>query len=413
MRILILNHAVPFPPVGGGDLRTYHLTRALARRHEVTVVGFSSDDPRVAPPFPAETVEIRWDWPPAYQTMHGADLDAARAAYEELLASDEPWFVSCMASELLEETILSLGKRGFDLALIEHTNMARFLPVLPMNLPVILDLHNVHSLMALREAGESTGADAEQAQREAERTRRFESWAAAQAAVCLVVSEAEAEAARRHLNARNVRVVPNGVDTFHFQPDGEAGEDGCLLFSGTMDYAPNIAGVEFFVTQIWPLIRREIPHAKFHIVGARPTPAVLRLAGADVVVHGRVPDMAAYFRQAAVVVVPLLHGGGTRLKILEAAASGRAVVSTPLGAEGLDLCDGRELLLAAEPAAFAEAVLTLLRSPQRRVEIGRWARRAAQRYDWEDIGDNLLQIVKEVAARSAVATEAIATGSVA
>jgi glycosyltransferase involved in cell wall biosynthesis len=164
-----------------------------------------------------------------------------------------------------------------------------------------------------------------------------------------------------------------------------------------MDYAPNVAAVEYFVDKIWPLIRKEVPASTFHVVGARPTPAVVRLAGKGVEVHGAVPDMGPYFRKAAVVVVPLLHGGGTRLKILEAAASGRAVVSTPLGAEGLDLADGRDVLLAGGPDEFARTVVSLLRDPVRQRELGRHARRAAERYEWGGIGKTLLAIVDEVA----------------
>jgi sugar transferase (PEP-CTERM/EpsH1 system associated) len=395
MRILTLNHAVPFPPIGGGDLRTFHLLRALARRHEVTVVGFSCDDPREPAPFPVETAEVDWDWPPLYRAMHGGDPEASRAAYEELLASDEPWFVSWLASAAMDDLLRRVGRRGFDLALVEHSNMARYLPALPARLPKVLDFVDLHTLMRQRKAEADDGPERDLTHREAERTRRFESRVASRASVCLAVSEAEAEAARRLLGAADVRVVPNGVDTTRFRPAEGAGEDGYLLFTGTMDYAPNVAAAEHFVAQVWPLIRREVPGVTFHVVGARPTPAVLRLAGDGVEVHGQVPDMGPYFRQAAVVVVPLLHGGGTRLKILEAAASARAVVSTRLGAEGLDLADGRDLLLADAPADFARAVVGLLRDPFRRAEMGRQARIAAERYDWEGIGNTLLGIVEE------------------
>jgi glycosyltransferase involved in cell wall biosynthesis len=401
MRVLILNHAIPFPPVGGGDLRTYHLLRALARRHQLTVAGFGPDGPRTAPPFAAEVVEVGWEWPPLYQAMWGDDPDRARAAYEELLGSEEPWFVSCMASAALENAVRDLARRGFDLALVEHTNMARYLPALPAGLPTVLDLHNVHALIARREAEGRDGPERELARQEASRTRRFEAWAAARCDLCLAVSDPEARAARRLLGVADVRVVPNGVDTAQLRPAPGPGEDGYLLFTGTMDYAPNVAAVEFFVRRVWPLVRRAVPAATFHVVGARPTPAVLRLAGDGVEIHGGVADMGPYFGRAAVVVVPLLQGGGTRLKILEAAASARAVVSTPLGAEGLDLTDGRELLLARGPEDFAAAVVGLLRDPGHRQELGRQARRAAERYDWDDIGEAFLGLVDRVVARRA------------
>jgi glycosyltransferase involved in cell wall biosynthesis len=400
MRILFLNHVAPFPPFSGGDIRTYHLVRRLASRHEVTVVGFRSGRRFHYPPFPVRVIEVPYQTPPLWRQMHGSDKACALEAAERLATCDEPWFVSCMASPTMTDALRDLGRQRFDLAVIEHTDMARFLPDLPAGLPCVMNLHNVHALMAQREATEKTGADAERAQREAERTRRFESWAVGRCDVSLAMSDAEADAARRLLGCRDVRVVPNGVDTRHFLPGAGPGEEGHLLFAGSMGYGPNVEAVQHFVSGIWPLVRREVPEATFHIVGAQPAPEVEALAGDGVEVHGRVPDMGPYFRQAAVVVVPLLHGGGTRLKILEAAASARAVVSTPFGAEGLDLRDGQELLLADAPADFARAVVGLLRDPRRRLEMGRHARRAAQRYDWEGIGSTLLDIVAEVGGRS-------------
>jgi glycosyltransferase involved in cell wall biosynthesis len=409
MRILTINHAIPFPPVSGGDQRTYQLVRGLAKRHEVTVVGFGADDdPYVPPPFPVECVRCGWEQPPLYQQMWGADVEAARAARDRLDSSDEPWFVSARESSTFEKTLRRLCRQDFDLALIEHSDMARFLNALPPEMPKILDLVDLHTLMVRREAEEKIGAEWEWLGREAERVRRFESWAASRCALCLAVSGQEAEAARALLGEADVRVVPNGVDTSHFRAASGPGQDGYLLFTGTMNYEPNVEAVQHFVAEIWPLIQRQIPQATFHIVGAYPTPEVEALAGGGVEVHGSVPDMAPYFRQAAVVVVPLLHGGGTRLKILEAAACSRAVVSTPLGAEGLGLANGREVLLADGPDDFADTVVRLLRDPARRRELGRHSRRAAQRYDWQGIGDSLLAIAEEITDRRRAGAGAVA-----
>lgn len=402
MRILTINHAVPFPPLGGGDLRTYHLVRALAKRHEVTVVGFHSDEERTIPPFPVETVECRWDWPPLYQQMQSADDAVSQAACQRLVHEDsEPWFVSWIASAEMEETLRRLTRRDFDLALIEHSNMARFLNALPARLPKVLDLHNVHTLMALREAEEKSGEEADLARREAERTRRFETWAVSRCATCLAVSGREAKAVHDLLGGSRICVVPNGVDTIAFTPAEGHEAAGYLLFTGTMDYAPNVEAVQHFVGDVLPLVRQKVPGVTFHIVGARPTLPVFGLNGkGGVVVHGQVVDMAPYFREASVVVVPLLHGGGTRLKILEAAACGKAIVTTALGMEGLDFRHGEELLVADSAAEFARAVVALLADPERRRQLGRRARRAAERYDWDRIGAGLLEIMDGIAQRS-------------
>jgi glycosyltransferase involved in cell wall biosynthesis len=396
MRILTINHAIPFPPVSGGDQRTYHLVRALARRHDVTVVGFGADDDAyVAPPFPVSCRRCPWEMPALYQQMWSADVEAARAARDQLDRAPEPWLISATESPAFEATLRDLCRGGFDLALIEHSNMARFLPALPAEMPKVLDFVDLHTLMVRREVEENPGPDGEWLVREAERMRRFESWAVENCTLCLAVSHTEAEVVRSVLGAPDVRVVPNGVDARAYGTVMGPGQDGYVLFTGTMNYDPNVEAVQYFVRDVWPLVRREVTRATFHIVGAYPTPDVEALAGDGVEVHGRVPDMAPYFRSAAAVVVPLLHGGGTRLKILEAAACARAVVSTPLGAEGLDLRDGQELLLARGAEEFARAVVGLLRDPERRLELGRHARNAAQRYDWDGIGEKFLDIVDE------------------
>ncbi len=232
MRILVISHVAPFPAVSGGDWRTYHLVRRLAARHEVTVVAFKSGTPFAPPPFSVRVHDVSWQIPPLYQDMHSANPEVSQAAYERLLyETEEPWIVSSVASERMEETLRGLAREGFDLALIEHTNMARLLRALPPRLPKILDLVDVHTLMALRQGEEE--AD----RREAERTCRFESWAAAGCTLCLAVSEREAKAVRTLLGVSHVRVVPNGVDTAHFIPTQGQEADAQLLFTGTMNYA--------------------------------------------------------------------------------------------------------------------------------------------------------------------------------
>jgi glycosyltransferase involved in cell wall biosynthesis len=358
MRVLILNNMIPFPPVGGGDLRTYHLVRALAWRHEVTVVGFACDDARVPPSFPVRTFDHSWEWPLLYRDMLFGDDPVSQVAYDRLLnETDEPWFVSCRQSAGMEELLRRVGREGFDLVLIEHTNM--------------------------------------------ERTRRFERQAALQCALCLATSEHEAEAARRLLDIDHVRVVPNGVDTALFAPAEDAPTEGYILFTGSMDYAPNVEAACYFAREVLPLVRRQAPAASLHIVGTRPKAEVLALACDDVVVHGFVPDMRPYYREAALVVAPLLRGGGTRVKILEAAACAKAVVSTTLGAEGLDLRPGADIVLADTAETFAAAVTRLLVDPMRCRRLGRSARAAALPYDWDGIGGQFLQMVEELAESTA------------
>jgi glycosyltransferase involved in cell wall biosynthesis len=203
-------------------------------------------------------------------------------------------------------------------------------------------------------------------------------------------------AARRLLGIDHIRVVPNGVDTDMFVPAEDVPTEGYLLFTGKMNYAPNGEAACYFAREVLPLVRLQMPTARLHIVGAEPGEEVKALACDDVVVHGFVPDVRPYYREAAVVVVPLLRGGGTRLKILEAAACAKAVVSTTLGAEGLELRTGANIVLADSAETFAAEVVGLLGDPARCRCLGRAARAAALRYEWDDIGGHLCGIVEEL-----------------
>jgi glycosyltransferase involved in cell wall biosynthesis len=405
MRILVVNHVIPFPPISGGDLRAYQLIKALAMSHDVTVVGFTCGAPVEPPIFPARIFEYPYETPTLWKEMTCGNAQVWRPAYEKLLnETEEPWSVSCMRSEGLEDLLRRVGRESFDLFVIHHSNMARFLPALPPDIPKILDFVDLHALMAERAAeaassadGEAAWRDEEEARHEAERTRRFERHAASQCELCLVTSEHEADAARRLLGIEHIRVVPNGVDTVLFTPAESAPREGYILFTGTMNNASNAEAAHYFARKVLPLVRKQTPHARFHIVGADPGEEVKGLASDSVVVHGRVPSVVPYFQEATVAVVPLLRGGGTRLKILEAAACAKAVVSTTLGAEGLNLRPGVDIVLADSAETFAGEVARLLRDPARCRRLGRAARQCVQAYDWAGIGKRFCDLAAETA----------------
>ena len=388
MRILVLNSEIPFPPITGAQLRTFNLLKALSAEHDLTLVGFSwdsSDAPTICP-FPVEVIRVRWVRPEIYSKMHGDNSAASRAAYRYLACEcSEPWFVSYYDSPAMAEVLWSLKPRSFDVILIEHSFMARFLPSMPPGVPKVLDMHNVHTLMAWRRVEEKSGPEKDDAMKEFERTRTFERMVCRSCQLCLCCSEQDAEAARSFLNIQHVKVIPNGVDTMVMASSDVPETPGFLLFTGMMNYEPNVEAVRYFVSDILPLIQAKWPQVSFHIAGANPPQDITALASDRVFIHGFVPDMRPYFDQAAVVVVPLLHGGGTRLKILEAAACGKAIVSTPLGAEGLNFVDGRDLLLADSAGAFAQAVVELLSDPCRRHKFSKWSRRATESYEWSKI----------------------------
>jgi glycosyltransferase involved in cell wall biosynthesis len=392
MRILVVAPDCPFPPVGGGQLRIYHCLRALAGRHDLTLVAFDWGRKADPPPFPLRVVEVPWTMPPLYEEMLYGAGEVSRRAHAELARTGEPFLVSYYQSADMEEALRRVTRDPFDLIILENSFMARFLPALPPAVPKVLVLYDVHSRMEMRRAADPGDPEAEHA--DPERMLAFERWAAGQCALCVAVSQSEADAARSLLGAARVAVVPNGVDTQYFTPAAGPGRPNRLLFTGSMNYWPNVRAVQFFCGEILPLIRARAPEAHLHVVGTSPTPEVRGLASDHVTVVGAVPDMRPHYAEAAVVVVPLRDGGGTRLKILEAAACAGAMVSTTVGAEGLEFCPGRDLLIADKPPAFAEAVLRLLGDEPGRSGMGRAARSAALRYDWETIGAEYRRLVE-------------------
>jgi glycosyltransferase involved in cell wall biosynthesis len=384
---LIVSTELPSAPMTGGRIRTDQLARALAQLGPVTIAGFTLEDdpaPLLAPP--PRAVGVPWQAPPLYAQMQSADRAASRRAYE-LLAdhAPEPWIVSCYESAALRATIRALCAEHLDLVIIEHSLMGAYLDEVPSGVPTVLDLHNLH----WREAQRAVRRGLEHP-REAERVRRFEEQLIRRCTMTLAVSEPEATVARRLVPDARVEVVPNGVHSSFFVARRSAGASGYMLFTGLMNYAPNVEAVEWFAAEILPRVDGGV----LHVVGSRPSDEVRALASERLLVHGEVPDTRPFQRQAQVVVVPLRAGAGTRLKILEAAACGNAIVSTALGAEGLEFVPGRDLVIADSPAEFADAVNEVLRDDHLRSRLGQSARAAAEKYRWELIGGRLLELVR-------------------
>jgi sugar transferase (PEP-CTERM/EpsH1 system associated) len=216
--------------------------------------------------------------------------------------------------------------------------------------------------------------------------------------VVTCVSEIDRDLLQGACPDQPIEVIPNGVDTVLYQPDPDAEEPATLIYTGSMDWYPNEDAVVYFADEILPKIQAEHPDVQFYIVGKSPTEWVEQLAGLPgVIVTGRVDEIKPYIGRATVYVVPLRIGGGTRLKILEAAAMGKAVVSTQVGAEGLHLVDEEAIFIADDPSHFADAVNRLIADPALRRQIGEGARQHVEaEYDWQRIGERLHRLYESV-----------------
>jgi sugar transferase (PEP-CTERM/EpsH1 system associated) len=286
-----------------------------------------------------------------------------------------------------------IATRRFDLVVCDFLFPAVNLPArLPC--PAVIFTHNVESEIWRRHAETKWFPARLLYILQYRRMLRFEGRTLRRFDAVLAVSDADRQTfARAYPNAirEPVHVVPTGVDTAYFVPGASDPASRSIVFTGSMDWLPNEDAMCYFVREVLPLVRAEEPSATLSIVGRAPTPSVRKLAvEAGVTVTGGVPDVRPYVRGAAVYIVPLRIGGGTRLKIFEAMAMGKAIVSTAVGAEGLPVTEGEHLLLADEPHAFARDIVRLMRDGHRRNELERAARAfVVAAYDWSAVAGAL------------------------
>jgi sugar transferase (PEP-CTERM/EpsH1 system associated) len=395
MRILWLKSDLLLPLDKGGKLRTWHLMRHLARRHDITYLAFAEPDRTAADVLGMYEVASRVETVPRTESEKRSWRFYADAATH--LASPLPYAVGKYHSRAYARRVRELlAEQPFDLIVCDFlfpaVNLPRRLPC-----PAVIFTHNVESEIWRRHAETKTNLVARTLYGiQHRRMLEYEGRALARFDGVLAVSDADRNTFRRLYPdsiRRQVHVVPTGVDTGFFEPStaDEAEQDRSLVFTGSMDWLPNEDAMLFFCRDVLPLIRAQEPDVTLAIVGRAPTPAVVRLGEQPgITVTGRVDDVRPFVRKAGVYVVPLRIGGGTRLKIFEAMALGKAVVSTGVGAEGLPVTNGQHLLLADEPRTFARSVVRLLRDAGRRRELGATARElVVTQYDWSAVAGQL------------------------
>jgi polysaccharide biosynthesis protein PslH len=300
---------------------------------------------------------------------------------------------------------LSSGR--FDVAICDFLHPTMNFPA-KLPIPCLLFQHNVESALWQRMATTETNPLRKASYAlEAARMSRYEQRALGRFHHIIAVSENDRQQMLEMDPSVEITVVPTGVDIEQFQvaPPSSAAPPR-IVFTGSMDWEPNIDAVEYFCEQIWPRVLAEFPDAIFQIVGRHPFEKVLRLASKSVQVTGTVPSVTDYLRDATVVVVPLRIGGGTRLKIYEAMAMGKALVSTSIGAEGLTFQNARDLLLADEASSFAEAILLFLRDAQVRRRFEQAAVQQAAQFDWSVVAAQFADVLKRVASSAASGRQA-------
>ncbi len=386
MRILWVKVDGLWPLDSGGRLRSFHIIAELARRHRVTVVtahGPQDDPGGLAAPLAAceRVISLPYAAP-----RHGS-ARFARALVRSWL-SPLPVHIRKWRSPAVRKQVTRLLRaEPFDLCVADFLITT---PNVPLEGPVatVLFAHNVeHMIWKRLSRAESRPWRRALLELEWRKMRRYEARTCTRLPLTVAVSEADRSVLAAQAPRARIRAVPTGVDTAYYTPNGSREQSGALVFTGAMDWFPNEDGIAHFVEVVFPRIRAAAPDASLTVVGRNPGPRVQRLAAVPGVrVTGTVNDVRPYVARGAVYVVPLRVGGGTRLKIFEALAMGKAVVSTSVGAEGLPLAPGTHFVQADDPAQFADAVVALLGDPARRRALGGAGRSLVeQRYSWSHV----------------------------
>jgi sugar transferase (PEP-CTERM/EpsH1 system associated) len=385
MKLLFLSPYLPYPPKSGGPRRVYGLIRELSRRHDVTLLAFTAPGEASAEALQAtrqicaevvtvenNKVDRALDW----KRKRGIQLRSLIHAhsYERLIYHNAKF-------QLAIDTLVTRG--NFDVITAEFAHMAGYR--LPRNSRLVLDEHNIEYDILWRTAT-AEGLSVRKLYNWVNylKFRREERAAWQRFDGITLTSERDEEMLHRDAPKKPTAVIPNGVDTEYFRPTPVPVEPGTILFFGAINYYPNTEGLLFFLDEIFPRIKHRHPNARVWIVGQLPPASIANRASEDVTVTGLVDDIRTYLERAAVVIAPLRIGGGTRLKIVEAMSMGKAIVSTRIGAEGLDVNNNEHILLADTPEDFANQVARVLNDAAFARRIGEAARsRAESLYTWQ------------------------------
>ena len=428
MQVLWVSHAVPYPPKAGFLLRAYHLLKGVANRHEVDLVAFVQEPwlKTIYGDVEKGLAEARRELGALCRSVHFIPIRSMqgrfarhRTALRALLTGRSyttTWLDQPDALQLIAELT---RKHRYDLAHFDTIGLAPLARAIPDQVAT-LGHHNIEShLFTRRSQTERSSFQRWYFAREGRLLRAAEKAAATRFHTHLTCSDLDSERLREIEAGVRIECVPNGVDCDYFSPGAGspgAGSPGAgspdrqpempnsFTFIGTLNWHPNSDAMMFFLRDVWPQLRREIPDATLDIVGANAPAELVELAARSpgARMHGFVPDVRPYLARASVFVCPIMDGGGTKLKVLDAFSSGKAVLAHPIGLEGIDATPGVDVEVASTPAEFIARAKVLFADPGYRARLGARARELAMaKYSFAAIAANLAAIMERAAADKA------------
>lgn len=392
MKILFVANRVPYPPFRGDKLKIYNLAKRLSVHHEIHLITFAESK---------EDYNYCEELGKLFRQVHIISLPKWQSYLNCLIAvfSNIPFQVAYFKSLKMNRLVQDfLSKNEIDIIHTQHLRMAQFTSEIEM--PKILDLPDAFSLYWKRRIENQTNTFKRFFEKiEFKRLYKFEGEIVKNFNLGLVCSREDLNYMKEEHGSSNIDLLRNGVDLDTFKSDGhDYSKNTTLLFTGNMDYAPNVDAVGYFVKDIFPIITSKFPNVKFIIAGQRPVKQVLDLKADNIEITGFIPDLKVMYQQASIVVSPLRFGAGTQNKVLEAMAMGIPVVSGIIGFEGLEIENGEGVFLESNPTGFANKVIELLESEPLRKQTGvKGGFVARDKFSWDIISLQLERYCKAVA----------------
>lgn len=396
MRILLITHLVPYPPKDGPSLRNFNLLKECAENNEITLLTF-------------------------FQKIHGYDKNYMKNNISELkkyckhvevfeipcdgkhfrwillllfnLFSSKPYSFWWYWSRKMKNAIVNqISNNNFDLVELGEIGLLFYSKYAP-EIPKLLVHHNVESQLLNRRSKVIKNPLAKLYLRiQAYKLKRCEYKACNEIEYHTTVSEQDKITLLNINSNAKVQVVPNGVDIDYFLPNSPKVKSNSLVFIGTMTWYPNLDAMRFFKDEIWPLIKKSVPDITINVIGKNPPDDFLKFSQKDGSFNflGFVDDVRPYISESAIYVVPLRFGGGSRLKILDALAMGKAIISTKVGAEGINVTNDKDIIIADKPEEFANQIISLLKDTKKLNRMETNARKlAVEQYSWKSIAPKL------------------------
>jgi len=390
MKILFIANRFPYPPFRGDKLKIFNLCKRLSVQHELHLICFSEQ---------ASDLQYEAELKPIFTSITIIPLPKYQSYWQVLwgMLGHLPLQVNYFKSNRFAKALKTLlNQHQFDAIHVQHLRMAQYALGIQSTYK-ILDLPDAFSLYWQRRLQVPRNLFSRLLDAiESKRVIAYEKTILQQFDLNLVCSKEDLNFLKAQHQVDQIALLPNGVDTDQFKPNNhDYAHNKTLLFTGNMDYAPNVDAVQYFVKDILPLIQSECPDITFIIAGQRPIEAVKQLACKNIIVTGFIPDLSEMYNQASVVVAPLRFGAGTQNKVLEAMSMGIPVVCSNIGFEGLGIQDGEGAYMRTEAKGFAAQVIALLKDAELRQATGqKGATVIHSQFSWDKIALQLETYLK-------------------